>query len=806
MLSLDLKALNEKNAAAAEQREQAVQASLARLLASENIHVEFKKARTACFNVASRVLTIPLYSKDLKPEVVAMNVAHEVGHAIWTPAQGWFEHIDKHGVMFKDYLNVVEDIRINKLIKRKYPGVIRDFHIGYRDLYDNEFYGSKEKISSTLSTMYMVDRINLYGKVGEIVGDFAFTAEERALMDRAEKNETFEEVIALALDVLAYDKRLIASRKESVDEMMKELDRLLHQDTVETDRDDEDDGLDEPYATVPNEDAEKNDLSDMDDEGSDEKEVKSMADEGEETAAGDSAGDSDDDEGDDEGDDDEDELLSSGRGDGGEKKDDSEQQDVHHEDHSDDEETTPHSFTEEQYQNNENKLLDASSRDVIYLECPNVPKLSTFLIPSRFVSAAFERVVKESSEYYNIENKNEEFQNRVSKFIRKFNDKHQRYITHLVREFEMRRNAEQFARSLESKTGALNLNKMHQYKFSDDLFKRITIVSKGKNHGMLMFIDASGSMAEIIYHVVEQAAVMASFCRRVNIPFKVITFTTTYNKTSKSERFFGYTFEKYSDPNEGNYNISRVRFDTDLIALELLSDNMSLTKFNAALYCIVEKFYTLQQNEIIEMGGTPLNDIILALPQFVNAFRQNNGVEKVVAMYLTDGDGYGSVQYSYGVHPDAAKNILFIKSPFSSKIYEVESVKGWNYSNIFDEKCYTKTLLKMVKDTTGAELIGYHVASGRVASKLLREYRPYCTQDVEEMKTDFRRNLFMSIDNFGYDEYFIMWDKVFRNRDLTLDGVTKKTSVKGMATAFTDMQNSKMVNRVFLTKFATVIS
>lgn len=793
MLSLDLKALNEKNAAAAEQREQAVQASLARLLASENIHVEFKKVHTASFNVASRVLTIPLYAKDLKPEVVAMNVAHEVGHAIWTPAQGWFEHIDKYGMMFKDYLNVIEDIRINKLIKRKYPGVIRDFHIGYRDLYDNEFYGSKEKISNTLSTMYMVDRINLYGKVGEIVGDFAFTAEERALMDRAEKNETFEEVIALAHDVMAYDKRLIANRKESADEMMKELDRLLHQDTVEKDLEDEDDGLDEPRPSTINSDAEKNDLSDMDEEGSDNQEVTPMADEGEELASADSDENSE-----------EDELSASGSSGKGNEKDDDEQQTERGKDN--DEEITPHSFTEEQYQNNENKLLDVSARDVIYLECPNAPKLSTFLIPSRFVSTAFERVVKESSEYYNIENKDEEFQNRVSKFIRKFNDKHQRYITHLVREFEMRRNAEQFARSLESKTGALNLNKMHQYKFSDDLFKRITIVSKGKNHGMLMFIDASGSMAGIIGHVIEQAAVMASFCRRVNIPFKVVTFTTAYNKNRLSDRF-GFTFETYVDLNKSDPNISRIKFDDQLFALELLSDTMSLTKFNAALYCIVNEFSTLLMDGIVQMGGTPLDDIILALPQFVNNFRQNNAVEKVVAMYLTDGDGYGHIQYATGVYPNASRNILFVKSPFSSKIYEVESERvRWSSSKTFTPKCYTKTVLKMVKDTTGAELIGYHVASGRTASKLLQEYKTYCTQDVEQMKTEFRRNLFMSIDNFGYDEYFIMWDKVFRNRDLTLDGVTKRTSVKGMATAFTDMQNSKMVNRVFLTKFATAIS
>ena len=56
-----------------------VKGMLARLLATEDLIVEHKKVETACFNVHTRVLTLPRWEKA-SSTVYDMLVAHEVSH------------------------------------------------------------------------------------------------------------------------------------------------------------------------------------------------------------------------------------------------------------------------------------------------------------------------------------------------------------------------------------------------------------------------------------------------------------------------------------------------------------------------------------------------------------------------------------------------------------------------------------------------------------------------------------------------------------------------------------------------------
>ena len=61
-----------------------IKGSLARLLATENLVVEHKQVPTASFDVAKRVLTLPMWTKA-SDIVYNMLVGHEVGHALYTP-------------------------------------------------------------------------------------------------------------------------------------------------------------------------------------------------------------------------------------------------------------------------------------------------------------------------------------------------------------------------------------------------------------------------------------------------------------------------------------------------------------------------------------------------------------------------------------------------------------------------------------------------------------------------------------------------------------------------------------------------
>ena len=65
----------------------------------------------------------------------------------------------------------------------------------------------------------------------------------------------------------------------------------------------------------------------------------------------------------------------------------------------------------------------------------------------------------------------------------------------MVKEFECRKSADAYARAGESKTGILDTKKLHTYKYNEDLFKKITVLPDGKNHGMIFVLDWSGSMS-----------------------------------------------------------------------------------------------------------------------------------------------------------------------------------------------------------------------------------------------------------------------------------------------------------------------
>lgn len=94
---------------------------LTKLLATENLNVEFRNVATASFNTANRTLILPLW-EDMTPELYDLLGGHEVGHALFTPPEGWHDAVVAGiGPGFRTFLNVVEDARIENAIKAKYP-------------------------------------------------------------------------------------------------------------------------------------------------------------------------------------------------------------------------------------------------------------------------------------------------------------------------------------------------------------------------------------------------------------------------------------------------------------------------------------------------------------------------------------------------------------------------------------------------------------------------------------------------------------------------------------------------------------
>ena len=169
---------------------QEVKGTLAKLLATENLTVEHRKVSTACFDVEKRVLILPIW-KNSSDTVYDLLVGHEVGHALYTP------NADVPGVS-KAFLNVLEDARIERMMKRTYPGLRKSFYEGYKELWDRDFFGVKDEDPENLS---LIDRINLYFKGNP---NTPFSEDEQVWVNRATYTQTFDDVIELARELWDY--------------------------------------------------------------------------------------------------------------------------------------------------------------------------------------------------------------------------------------------------------------------------------------------------------------------------------------------------------------------------------------------------------------------------------------------------------------------------------------------------------------------------------------------------------------------------------------------------------------------------
>ena len=148
---------------------------LANLLATENLEVQYRKTTTASFDVQNRILTIPIWKKDLSEPVTDLFVSHEVGHALYTP-MSLLKKAQKQKINHS-IVNVVEDARIEKLIKRKYNGLRQSFIRGYRELIAKDFFGTVKK---DVNEMLLIDRLNIHFKSSHISSNVKFTNEEIA--------------------------------------------------------------------------------------------------------------------------------------------------------------------------------------------------------------------------------------------------------------------------------------------------------------------------------------------------------------------------------------------------------------------------------------------------------------------------------------------------------------------------------------------------------------------------------------------------------------------------------------------------
>ena len=182
-----------------------VKENLARCLATENLIVEHRDVETAQFNVETRVLTLPVWRTNHM--IQDLLIAHEVGHALYTPNDFGFL-----GEIPMQFVNVVEDIRVEKLMKRRYGGLGKTFYRGYQMLNDEDFFAIADR---ELEDLNLADRINLQYKIGNYE-DVPFADDEKVFLTEADALETFEDCLALAKKLYEWCKQEQEKQRQEV--------------------------------------------------------------------------------------------------------------------------------------------------------------------------------------------------------------------------------------------------------------------------------------------------------------------------------------------------------------------------------------------------------------------------------------------------------------------------------------------------------------------------------------------------------------------------------------------------------------
>lgn len=227
---------------------------LAKLLATENLTVVQEPVRTASFDIENRVLRIPQW-KDMGKDLLDMLIGHEVGHALYTTNEFFADEYKNQYPHIHGYFNVCEDVRIEKLMKRRYPGLRRSFNLGYKDLNERDFF----QVANISKDMLLIDKINLYFKVGYACG-VEFTPEEKAFVKRAEQTETVQEVIELSIDIYNYSKH---EQDKKMQSMQQDFEEMKAEDMqFEDAEDDEFEPGDFPFESDDLEDTDEEDTKD----------------------------------------------------------------------------------------------------------------------------------------------------------------------------------------------------------------------------------------------------------------------------------------------------------------------------------------------------------------------------------------------------------------------------------------------------------------------------------------------------------------------------------------------------------------
>ena len=707
---------------------QEIKGNLARLLATENLIVEHRKTPTASFDVDRRVLTLPMWD-NASGVVYDMLVGHEVGHALFTPNEDWRDVADCP----KDFVNVIEDARIEKLMKRKFPGPRKSFSGGYKELNDKDFFAIA---GEDISKFSLIDRINLHFKIGA-TAMIPFSIEEQVFVARTDVAETFEEVLQIAVDVHNFSNKVETPMTH--EEMLEEAAQRENESTddEQPEQQQQQEGESDQSAEdmpAPQSSNAPTQQQDWDDEEEETDDVDNMS-EGGDT-----------------------------------------------------------SKTQRAFDQASEDLSSRHGRNPIYVEIPEAIDLDNHIVDWTVLHNWIDSQAVDVENYEFVDNQYYEFRKQS-----------QKEVNYLVKEFECRKSADAYARASQSKTGVLDTTKLHTYRYNEDLFKKVTVLPDGKNHGLLFVLDWSGSMANELLATVKQVLNLTAFCKKVQIPFEVYAFTNDWYVVDRIKNGDNtYRDTTYDNVEKNTIFISDEWFHMmNVVSSRSNSRNYERMCKNLFREASAYRGYGGYQTTLgMSLSGTPLNEAIVMLNYIIPEFKKQNDLQKVNVCILSDGEG-GCAAYGHEIYMDHKDE--YAVRPRRIDYYQVlrDRKTGRTYEK-FDYDNVTNTFIQQVRDRfPEVNMIGFRILPGNQLSSFVGKYAKF--ENYSAVQKQWKKEKSAIIPNpIAFTAlYAISNNALNETTEFNVESGAKKGEI---SRAFKKMLGSKATNKKLLNSFVEYVA
>ena len=760
--------------------------TLAKLLAEEDIHVIHRKQSTAMFDVKNRELSLPIW-KEMSKDIQDLMTVHEIGHALWTPLE-LLVRATKENIEFS-FVNVLEDVRIEKLAQNKYPGSVKVFRRGYRELIQNNFF---ETLNIDISKINLIDRINLHYK--HHVG-VPFSSEEQVWVEKANNTVTPDDVLELAKELYEY---MVQNQKES--DSGQDDGRSLQSENMLSPEDinampsntpmpsDEGEGLEENSDNGNTTDSKsENEGSTPSSPASSEESDEESDDVGSASSSEKSGEESDDNSSE--------ESTGESQADGGESS-----------------ETPITASTDKASSNNIQNMLDSTASDRQYTFTPKVN--------TKEVIVSYKSILDSWGTWYTKQKSTDErWFNYTASELASTKKSSKKIVQYLVKEFEMKKAADLYSRASTSKTGSLNMSKLHTYKYNDDLFAKITTLPGATNHGLVLFLDWSGSMAHNLQGTLNQLYNIIWFCNQVKIPFEVFAFSNVYSNISNGHQRGTDNFEKLTTAKSSEYKLK-------VNLLQFFSSKMKKNEMQTMMHYLnmyasrwggfkdwKETGYPYSEHRAFGLGSTPLNDAIVCAMDILPMYKKSTGVQKLHTVFLTDGAG-DSMDTVHHVKETSDGDVMsekYMSSWFNGTTVITDSVTNKSVTvNSQSRGGQTAALLELLrKRVPDMSIVNFFVAgsgrSGNIKKGDLYNYFGY-SEIPDKMKQLKKENVLVIENGQGFDQLYLLPGLGGVSTDTDELDVEVGASKSQLKRAFGKMTSGKLASRPVLNNFIKMVA